>query len=194
MTRRGVDVRSQGLTIWPMNALLGRAMLALRLSAALLLAGAATGWAPGTAFAQTSAQGAGDVTPTQRLHALFERHWEDSARRFPEWATWRGDHRFGDRLSDASPVARAANDTWTRELLRETLAVPADTLSTTDRVSRDLFIHNLEEQSRLETHAGWRSRSLVSQWGFQSRLAGVLQASPVTTAAEVRQMLARLAA
>ena len=169
-------------------------MLALRLSAALLLAGAATGWAPGTAYAQTSAQGAGDVTPTRRLHALFERHWEDSARRFPEWATWRGDHRFGDRLSDASPVARAANDTWTRELLRETLAVPADTLSTTDRVSRDLFIHNLEEQIRLQTHAGWRSRSLVSQWGFQSRLAGLLQASPVSTAAEVRQMLARLAA
>ena len=177
-----------------MNTLLGGAVSALRLSMKLLLVGAATGWAPGTAYAQTSAQVAGDVTPTRRLHSLFERHWEDSARRFPEWATWRGDHRFGDRLSDASPAARAANDTWTREMLQEAVAVPGDTLSTTDRVSRDLFIHNLEEQVRLQAHAGWRSRSLVSQWGFQSRLAGLLQASPVSTAAEVRQMLARLAA
>jgi len=169
-------------------------LLAVALRWVAVLSFAATGFAPGTAFAQSSAQSTPVPTPTHRLHTLFERHWEDGARRFPEWATWRGDHRFGDRLSDASPAARAANDVWAREALREALAVPADSLSPTDRVSRDLFIHNLEEQVRLQAHPGWRSRSLVSQWGFQSRLAGLLQASPVTTPAELRQMLARLAA
>ena len=33
----------------------------------------------------------------RRLHALFAEAWEDGARRFPEWATYRGDHRF-DRV------------------------------------------------------------------------------------------------
>ena len=134
------------------------------------------------------------TSDAQRLHALFARHWEESAQRIPEWATWRGDHRFGDRYTDASPAGRAARDAWTRELLREAQAVPVQDLTATDRVSRELFIHDLAEQVRLQAYPGWRSRSLVSQWGFQSGLAGLLQASPVSTAAEVRQMLARLAA
>jgi uncharacterized protein (DUF885 family) len=141
-----------------------------------------------------AAQPLPDAAQTQRLHALFERYWEESAQRFPEWATWRGDHRFGDRFSDASPAGRAGHDAWARELLREAEAVPADRLSATDRVSRDLFIHDRTQTAAMQAHPGWRSRSLVSQWGFQSRLAGLQQASPVSSAAEVRQMLARLAA
>jgi len=135
-----------------------------------------------------------DAAQMQRLHALFERHWEESAQRFPEWATWRGDHRYGDRFIDASPAGRAAHDAWTRELLREAEAVPAQVLSATDQVSRELFIHDMAAQVRLQAYPGWRSRSLVSQWGFQSQLAGLQQASPMSTPVEVRQMLARLAA
>ncbi len=135
--------------------------------------------------------GAADAT---RLHALFERHWEESARRIPEWATWRGDHRYGDRFTDASPAGRAAHDAWTRELLREAEAVPPQALSATDRVSRELFIHDLAQQVRLQAYPGWRSRTLVSQWGFQSQLSDLMQVSPVSSAAEVRQMLVRLAA
>ena len=130
----------------------------------------------------------------QRLQALFARHWEESAARFPEWATWRGDHRFGDHFTDMSPAGRAAHDAWTRGWLREVEAVPPQALSATDRVSRELFIHDMTQNVRLQAYPGWRSRSLVSQWGFQSGLAGLLQNSPASTAAEVRQMLARLAA
>ena len=140
-----------------------------------------------------AAQSAPDPAAAQRLHALFARHWEESAERFPEWATWRGDHRFGDRFTDASPAGRAAHNGWTRGWLREAEAMPPQTLSATDRVSRELFIHDMAQDVRLQAYPGWRSRSLVSQWGFQSGLAGLLQNSPVSTAAEVRQMLARLA-
>ena len=31
--------------------------------------------------------------PAQALHALFDRHWEWTARTFPEFASYRGDHR-----------------------------------------------------------------------------------------------------
>ncbi len=143
---------------------------------------------------QAAAQNAPDPAVAQRLHALFDRHWEESARRSPERATFRGDHRFGDRFTDASPAARAAHDAWTRDTLLEAETLPPQALSATDRVSRELFLHDLAQQIRLQAYPGWRSRSLVSQFGFQSRLAGLLQASPVSNAAEVRQMLARLAA
>jgi uncharacterized protein (DUF885 family) len=158
---------------------------------AALLAASATIAAPAPPAA---AQPSPAVADTQRLHALFERHWEESARHYPEWATWRGDARFGDRFTDASPAGRAANDAWTRDLLREAEAVPVQDLSATDRVSRELFIHDLADDVRLQAYPGWRSRTLVSQWGFQSGFAGLLQASPVSSVAEVRQMLARLAA
>lgn len=39
-----------------------------------------------------------DAQETKALHALFDRHWDWSARTFPEFASYRGDHRFGDRL------------------------------------------------------------------------------------------------
>ena len=141
-----------------------------------------------------AAQNAPDPAVAQRLHELFARHWEESAARFPEWATWRGDHRFGERFTDNSPEGRAAHDAWVREWLREIQAVPPQALSATDRVSRELFIHDYTEDVRLQAYPGWRSRSLVSQWGFQSGLAGLLRSSPVSTATEVRQMLTRLAA
>ena len=38
-----------------------------------------------------AAQPQPDAAATRQLHALFERYWEESAQRFPEWATWRGD-------------------------------------------------------------------------------------------------------
>ena len=45
-----------------------------------------------------------DEAATKALHALFDRQWQWSAETFPEFATYRGDHRFGDRLADVSPI------------------------------------------------------------------------------------------
>ena len=130
----------------------------------------------------------------QALQALFERYWEDTARLIPEWATYRGDHRYGDRLSDVSPDAVAALDVQGARWLAEARAIAPDSLSATDRVSREMFIHDLEAEQRLLAFEGWRSLSLGSLWGMQTALAGLLQASPVDTEAQVEQMLARLAA
>ena len=49
-----------------------------------------------------------DAAETARLHALFARQWAWVGETFPEWATFRGDHRFGDRLTDNSAAGRAA--------------------------------------------------------------------------------------
>ena len=44
----------------------------------------------------------------QALHALFDAAWDDAMQRYPNWATYVGDPRHGDRLHDASPEAEAA--------------------------------------------------------------------------------------
>ncbi len=51
---------------------------------------------------------AADTSATRRLHALFDAHWQWAMRTYPEWATFVGDHRYGDRLHDASPAVIAA--------------------------------------------------------------------------------------
>jgi uncharacterized protein (DUF885 family) len=144
--------------------------------------------------AAAAAEGAADPAASKALHALFERQWEWSAQTFPEWATYRGDHRFGDRLGDVSPAAIAERDRMAAQFLAEAQAIPAERLSPTDRVSREMFM--LAQQRFLDTAAfpAARGMSLRALGGPQTQLAELLQVSPANNVQQARQLLARLAA
>jgi uncharacterized protein (DUF885 family) len=135
-----------------------------------------------------------DGAETARLHALFERQWEYVRQTFPEWGTFRGDHRLGDRLNDVSPAARAAQDAATRRWLDEARTIDRGKLAPTDRVSLDLFIANHERRIALMPFAGYRSLSIGSNDGLQSALAQLLSVTPMNDRAQAEQLLARLAA
>ena len=155
------------------------------------LAGAADGTPAATSdTSATSATSAAAVA----LHALFARYWEETARRFPEWASFRGDTRYGDRLDDVSPSAQDANRAQLLSWVAEARAVPAAELDATDRVSREMFIHELESYGRLAAVEGWTSMRLGALRGAQTLLADLLRLQPVDTPAQVEQLLARLAA
>ena len=66
---------------------------------------------------QPAAARAGSAAESQRLHALFDAAWEADMQRFPEWATYVGDDRYGDRLHDASAENEAAWYVGMRRLL-----------------------------------------------------------------------------
>jgi uncharacterized protein (DUF885 family) len=150
----------------------------------------------GLALAVAAAAGAAQPDPQQAsaLHALFERHWEDISRRFPEDSTQRGDLRYNDRLSDQSAEAIAAYDRQVLAWLAEAKAIPRDALASEDRVSLDLFIGNMERQAQEQAFAGFRSLSLGALGGLQSNFAELLKASPVRTRLQVEQVLRRMAA
>lgn len=135
---------------------------------------------------------AADAQVTARTQALFERYWEQSAQRFPEWATYRGDHRFGDRWGDASAAGIAATDAWNRALLDEARAIDRTRLQAQDQTSLDLFVERQERQLAMMSFDGWRSLSLGSSFGFQSRLAALMQVAPARNAKDAEQALARL--
>jgi uncharacterized protein (DUF885 family) len=81
----------------------------------------------------------GEPSDTQRLHELFAERWEAQLRDNPEVATYLGDRRFDDRLTDLSEAAwkrrRAAN----RETLARIDAIDRAKLSEADRLNYDLF-------------------------------------------------------
>ena len=158
-----------------------------RLAAALLLV---------TALLDAPARAAEAVDPvqTQALHALFEQRWDTVMRFHPEYATYVGDHRFGDRLHDASPAARAADYAATRSALARAQALRREALAAQDRASLEIFVYELQESLRFEPFVGFRSMSLGALGGFQTGFADLLAASPVTRRAQVEQMLMRIAA
>ena len=157
-------------------------MLAAVLHAAVLYA------APACAADATAPQ------QTQRLHALFDQRWEALMQLYPEFATFVGDHRYGDRLHDASPASRAADYAAARQSLAQAQAIPRDVLAPPDQVSLDIFVGKLQDHLRFEPFEGYRSLSLGALGGFQTDFADLLAASPVSRRAEVEQMLARMAA
>ena len=67
-------------------------------------------------------------------------------------------------------------------------------LSALDRASLDVFVFELEDDVRFQPFIGYRSMSLGALGGFQSGFAGLLQASPVDSAVQAQQILARMAA
>ena len=79
-------------------------------------------------------------------------------RTFPEWATFSGDHRYDDRLSDESRAARDAVDAHQRETLVRLLQIDRAKLTATDRVSYDLMLAKTQE--RIEVQQFRRERAL----------------------------------
>lgn len=135
-----------------------------------------------------------DPQATKALHALFDRSWQAVAERFPEFATYRGDYRYNDRLADASPAAQAGDFARLRQELAEARAIPAERLSATDRVSRDMFIRGSEVRLALEAYEGYRLMGIGALGGTQSDLSDLLRVVPMARVEQVEQLLRRLAA
>lgn len=132
-------------------------------------------------------------TSTRALHAFFDRHWAWVEQQFPEWGTFRGDHRHGDRLRDVSAAAQAELDARTRAWLAEARALSRAGLSATDRVSLDLFIAVQAQFVALQPFSGYRQMGIRANDGVQSELANLLSVTPVDSRLRVEQLLKRLA-
>jgi uncharacterized protein (DUF885 family) len=146
------------------------------------------------ALSQTPAAAAPQSEESRQLHAIFDAQWEATARRHPEFATFRGDHRFGDRWTDNRPAARDQRDREDRETLQRLKAIDRTRLDATDQVSLDMAVRVLEDTVRLQAFSGYRSLTLGSMRGFHTALPEVLRFSPSRNRAEIEQMLARLSA
>lgn len=158
--------------------------------AALPLAGRAQAPAGGPAGGTPAV----DEAESRRLHALLDRAWEESARFFPEWASFRGDHRHGDKLSDVSPAGEQAFDRQVQAWLAEARGIARDRLGQQDRISLDMFIGQNQRLVEQQAFPGWRTMTLGALGGVQNRLADLVQVMPTASKAQVQQLLDRMAA
>ena len=128
------------------------------------------------------------------LHTLFDASWDANMQRYPEWATYVGDNRWGDRLYDASPENEATGYADLRQRLAAAQALPRSALDAIDRTSLDLFMHGQQQWLAMEPFVGYRRMSLSALGGFHTELAELMKSSPVQTRLQAEQALSRLAA
>jgi uncharacterized protein (DUF885 family) len=109
--------------------------------AVVALVGAFASQQSGSSCAQATAA----KSPQAEAHALFDEYWQWAMRGFPEYATYLGDHRYDDRLTDLSASAIARRRAARAEFLERAKKVDAPALEAMDRVSLRVFRYQLEQ-------------------------------------------------
>jgi uncharacterized protein (DUF885 family) len=143
--------------------------------------------------AAVAAFGVAHVFAATPLQELFDTYWEDTARRAPEFATFRGDTRYGDRFSDRSPEGIAAQDAYFRELQRKVRAVDRAGLSQKDRVSVEMLQRTADDAVLLSGYKGFTSMTIsAAPFAFQGFFAQLARVTPVENVAQVEQFITRM--
>jgi uncharacterized protein (DUF885 family) len=130
-------------------------------------------------------------SPTEQLRSFFADEWEYQLREHPEYATYVGDARYNNRLSDQSPAGYAHDAVHTRSQLRRLQAISETGLSDQDRVSRQMMLQHM--QSSLESFTLKEWEMPISQInGIHLDLASMYAQMPFRTTKDYENYLARL--
>jgi len=130
---------------------------------------------------------------TSRLHAVFDDYWQWQAREDPEEATFRGDDRYNDRVTDLRPEAIARRKAFRRDLLARLRTIDAGSVAGQDRVSRDVLLTMLDSAERLGAFPV-ELMPLSQTNGPQIDFAFVVKSTPFRNPADYEAYLKRLSA
>lgn len=142
------------------------------------------------------ALGAGAPAPgsaARALHDLLAEDWTWRLEDAPERATWVGEHRYNDRLTDLSPEAIARRKQHARDMLRRLQAIDRAGLTGQDVLSYDLF--RFEQQLAVDGAAFPQEVLLLDQLDGPQLVPGQFaQMMPFRTVRDYENYLARLRA
>jgi uncharacterized protein (DUF885 family) len=144
---------------------------------------------------------AAEPQPNAALAALFEREFQWQLKEFPEQATFVGDDRYNDRLSDESAAAVARHRAHRRAVLAELAKFKGVRLDTQDRISLALATDRLQRAAEVDAMYGPLPFEGLNGWmvvgptgGPQFELPTLAKATPLRNAHDYDNYLQRLAA
>jgi len=130
------------------------------------------------------------MTASEALAQLASDYWEGILRRDPTIATFFGDFRYNDRLPDAGPEGRDAQESALHEVLRRLEGIPEGELEPDEHVSRDML--RLAAEQGLAALPFRLDEMAVDQMGGpQVWLPELLNWHPIDTPEHVEQLVAR---
>jgi uncharacterized protein (DUF885 family) len=129
-----------------------------------------------------------------RFRALLDSDWQWQMEQFPEYATTLGDHRYDDRLTDASPEAVERREQHERAQMKALKKIDVAVLAGEDRISYDFALYEAQMAVDWQRFPILRTRVLTGMDGLQLGLPAQMRDFPVRTEADARHALARLKA
>ena len=129
---------------------------------------------------------------SRQLSRLFDDIWQDKLSHSPEYATFLGDKRFDDQLSDFSP--RAVNDSLARgrAFIQRLSAIDTTGLSHQEQLSAQLMLRSLIEDQEAAPFKEWELS--VNQYeGLQLDLPQLVEHTSFDTADDYDHYVSRLA-
>jgi uncharacterized protein (DUF885 family) len=125
------------------------------------------------------------------LRQLFDDVHEYNMRTYPEWATYEGDHRYNDKLTDNSASGIKARYDSTRMFLSRLLSLNYNDLTDDNKLNYDLFKHSLEEDLEGEKF-NYHYIPLGQQGGIHINFPQLTNAQPFQTEEDFKNYFARL--
>src|SRR5947209_1426939 len=127
----------------------------------------------------------------KRLHALFDRNWEQRLRESPQFATSVGRHEYDDRLGSVTPADLARRQEQRKATLKELLAIDRSKLPEGDRVNYDIFKRQVEQG--IESYElGDYQMPINADSGFHSGFARLAKEMPLRTTKDYENYISRL--
>lgn len=125
------------------------------------------------------------------LWALFKQQHEFKRRNYPEWATYDGDHRFDDQLTDLSEEASASRNQKNLHFLQALRKLPRDILDPIDQSHYDLFEMMLEQDIQAYEY-GNHYLQIDQQEGLHLTFPQLVEIQPLNTFEQYERYFARL--
>jgi len=141
----------------------------------------------------TSAPAFAQRSEAARLHALFDEYWAWVKRDNPEAATYLGDDRYNDRLTDLSAPAIARRKAYAQQILDRLRQFDAQRLAGQDAVSLAVLKSQLERRLRVAAFPIERLQ-LSPMDGPQLDFALLVKSTPFRTVTDYEHYLKRLRA
>lgn len=129
--------------------------------------------------------------PDEQLLSLFKKYDEYNLRSSPESATYDGDHRYDDKLSDYSEEANIASYDTVRSFLSELTGIDYNSLSYDNKLNYDLFKSSLEQSLEGEKYK-WYYTPMTQQWGIHISFPQLIYVQPTSTFEEYQKYFKRL--
>src|SRR5579884_2460964 len=80
-----------------------------------------------------------------KLHAIFDKNWEQRLRESPQFATSVGRHEYDDKLGSSTPADLARRQEERKATLAELKTIDRAKLPPMEQVNYDIFKEQIEE-------------------------------------------------
>ena len=127
----------------------------------------------------------------EKLKKYFQDQWEQTLENYPEFATYLGDNRYNDRLTDMSIETVLKLHIQTKESYKEILAINRTSLSSEYKLYFDLYADKLQKEIERQQFKEYLM-PINQMGGIQINAPNLVDISPFNTHDDYKNYIQRL--